>query len=34
MTSAYSPHLKTVPMFDAFVLGSLYTLRVLARAAC
>jgi 4-hydroxybenzoate polyprenyltransferase len=29
MTLAYSLHLKTVPIFDAFVLGSLYTLRVL-----
>ena len=29
MTLAYSLHLKTVPIFDAFVLGSLYTLRIL-----
>ena len=29
MTLAYSLHLKTVPIFDAFILGSLYTLRVL-----
>ena len=28
MTLAYSLHLKTVPIFDAFLLGSLYTLRV------
>lgn len=29
MTLAYSLHLKTVPIFDAFLLGSLYTLRIL-----
>ena len=28
MTLAYSLHLKTVPIFDAFLLGGLYTLRV------
>jgi len=29
MTLAYSLHLKTVPIFDAFLLGSLYTIRIL-----
>lgn len=29
LTLSYSLHLKTVPIFDAFVLGSLYMLRVL-----
>lgn len=29
LTLSYSLHLKTVPIFDAFLLGSLYTLRVL-----